>query len=585
MESVSHLHLHPSRTLVVSLLAAVLLCCCTFAHAEADNRYCKPGNQPAFGANDGPAALPQSCFYTALSATPSPGKTTHPAAGEDLQHAVNTAHCGDTVELPAGATFKGSLLLPSKHCDDDHWITIKSDGNLPPEGTRITPCYAGLSSLPGRPQYPCSSPSKAMPVLLLPPRGQIKITDHYRLIGLEITRETGGPIVYNLITAQNGAKIVLDRVWVHGTESDETTRGMAFPGATFIAVIDSYFSDFHCTAATGECVDSQALWAGVGPVAGGTYKIVNNYLEAAGENILMGGGAGSATPADMEIRRNHFFKPLSWHVPSGRRFIVKNSFELKNGQRVLVEGNVFENSWGGFSQAGFQILLTPKSQGNKCPQCIVRDITLRYCVLSQSGAGLQLASDASDAGGLTQGLMNVSIHDLVILDINARNYSGNGVTFQISTAGGAFHDLSIRHVTVPVSDKHLILIGGRLQAGASQGIVLTENVLGVGQYPVMSTGGRNNCAFGQISPKDMFDACWKGYQATANLLVGGADGWPHGNRSVKNLKALGYGGAGSDANELAAWKLPASNQNHAAVDGADYGADIPKIQAVIAGRE
>jgi hypothetical protein len=65
----------------------------------------------------------------------------------------------------------------------------------------------------------------------------------------------------------------------------------------------------------------------------------------------------------------------------GNPFIVKNLFELKNAERVLFESNILENSWGGFSQAGFAILLTPKNQalhaGNVCPSCQVTDVTIR----------------------------------------------------------------------------------------------------------------------------------------------------------------------------------------------------------------
>src|SRR6266571_4241328 len=83
----------------------------------------------------------------------------------------------------------------------------------------------------------------------------------------------------------------------------------------------------------------------------------------------------AATPTDIEIRGNHFFKPMSWKPgepgfvggASGRPFIVKNLFELKNAQRVLLEGNLLENCWGGFSQNGYAVLLTPKNQSNQCP--------------------------------------------------------------------------------------------------------------------------------------------------------------------------------------------------------------------------
>src|SRR5262249_27265628 len=143
----------------------------------------------------------------------------------------------------------------------------------------------------------------------------------------------------------------------------------------------------------------------------GPYKIVNNFLEASGEIILFGGAAATTTASDIEIRRNHFFKPLSWMPgapgfvggPSGDPFIVKNHFELKNAQRVLFEGNILENNWGGFSQSGKSIVLTPRnpfSKGrdtNTCPVCKVADITIRYNTISHVGGGIGIAT------GLTKG--------------------------------------------------------------------------------------------------------------------------------------------------------------------------------------
>jgi len=565
--------------------AAILLmgCCflCLDASAQADNRYCDPGNQPKFGAKDGPATLPQSCFYTALSATPSPGKKIKVTAEESLQQAIDSAGCGDTLELPAGAKFTGFFSFPTKNCDDSHWITVRSSGELPPEGVRITPCYAGVSSLPGRPEYPCTAPRKVMAALILPAQGSIKVTDHYRFIGVEFSRTPGSGLVSNTITANRADKIILDRTWVHGTELDETTRGIAIPGATNIAVIDSYFSDFHCIARTGACVDSQAIWGGVGDIGGGTLKIVDNYLEAAGENIMMGGGGGSKTPADLEIRRNDFYKPISWHTAPGPRFIVKNNFELKNAARVLIEGNTFENSWGGFSQVGFQVLITPKNQNNQCPLCIVQDVTLRYCFMRHSGAGIQLASTASDSGGLTQGLENVSIHDVVMDDINARKFDGNGMTFQISTSGGAFRNFSIRHVTVPFSDRQLFSIGGRMHA--AQEVVINDNIFDAGQYQVTSTGGQRNCAFQQVSPKDIFEACWLPYQVSGNVFIGSLGGWPKGNRSVRNAQSIGISASPNKENELRDFKPRESSEP--GTDGKPVGADIDAIQTVLAGRD
>ena len=58
--------------------------------------------------------------------------------------------------------------------------------------------------------------------------------------------------------------------------------------------------------------DSQAIagWNGSGP-----FKIENNYLEAAGENVMFGGAdpkIPQLVPSDIEFRYNHCAKPVSW---------------------------------------------------------------------------------------------------------------------------------------------------------------------------------------------------------------------------------------------------------------------------------
>src|SRR6476646_4200073 len=165
---------------------------------EVDNLYCRAGNIAGFGANDGPAALPQSCFYTAITATPSPGKEIK-VAMSGLQKAIEAARCGDTLVLAAGADYSGGFEFPDKSCDDAHWITVRTAGTIPPEGTRITPCFAGVAALTGRPRFSCPMPERAMAKLIVPVHSAISVTNHYRFIGLEITRPEGGGSTYDLV--------------------------------------------------------------------------------------------------------------------------------------------------------------------------------------------------------------------------------------------------------------------------------------------------------------------------------------------------------------------------------------------------
>ena len=114
--------------------------------------------------------------------------------------------------------------------------------------------------------------------------------NHYRLLGLEITRQRGGPVVYNLASVQSEGTmdhLVFDRVWMHGTAQEDTTRGIALGGSTYVSIVDSYFNDFHCVSRTGACTDAQAIIGGLGSHPMGPYKIVNNFLEASAENLRL----------------------------------------------------------------------------------------------------------------------------------------------------------------------------------------------------------------------------------------------------------------------------------------------------------
>src|ERR1019366_8321508 len=182
------------------------------------------------------------------------------------------ASCGDTIQLEAGATF-GNLLLPEKKCGDSHWIIVRTsapNSKLPPEGSRLTPCYAGVPSLPGRPAFQCASTNNVVAKLLLAAgdNGPIVFAsgaNHYRLTGLEVTRVAGTGIVYALASVATGTanNLVFDRVWMHGTAQDETTRGVELGGSTYISIVDSFFTDFHSVSATGSCTDAQAIAGGL----------------------------------------------------------------------------------------------------------------------------------------------------------------------------------------------------------------------------------------------------------------------------------------------------------------------------------
>lgn len=577
------------------LLLLTLLTVATAAMAQPDNRYCGPGDAPNFGvAKDGPAALPARCINTAIDSTPSPGTIINVSAGQDVQEALQAAACGDTISLQAGTTY-APFALPPKKCDAAHWITIRSsapDSALPPQGTRITPCYAGVVSLPARPRFDCA-PSRNVLARIELKNGAGAITvsagaNHYRLIGLEVTRTPGTGLTYALIRFEDGVDhIVIDRCWIHGTPLDETVRGVYLGGSTHVGIVDSYFNDFHCIAVTGACTDAQAINGGNSTVPIGVYKIVNNYLEGAAENLMLGGAAGSQIPADIEVRHNYMFKPLTW-MPGrtdfiGKKFIVKNVFELKNAERVLVEGNVMENSWGGYTQVGYGILLTPRGGW-----AAVQDVTIRYNLIRHTGSGMQLAATKADDGD-SLAAQRWSIHDDLLEDLDPVVYNGDGIVFQISSGfknNIPLNSVSVDHVTVATKSpvKSLMIVGAEPENPRLPfDITFTNNILPAGRYSVWSTGVGTCPKSGQ--PSTTFQDCWSSFKVTNNVIIaypGDQGPWPAGNFFAKDTQAVGF--ANFDPANGGDYHL-AANSHHKgkATDGKDVGANIDAINAAIDG--
>ncbi|MGO8793597.1 MAG: putative Ig domain-containing protein [Candidatus Sulfotelmatobacter sp.] len=562
---------------------------------------------PANGAlYDGPAELPLVYLNTTMADTPAPGSTINVAAGGNLQTALNNANCGDTISIQAGANFSaGQYTFPAKSCDDQHWIIVRtsaSDSSLPAEGTRMTPCYAGVSSLPGRPVFSCPSTEKVLATISYSGTGDGPIVfangaNHYRLLGLEVTRAANnGQCVTGLITRASDAsvsQIVLDRLYIHGTPTDETRRGVDLSGGTSMAVQDSYISEFHCNA-NGDCVDSQAVAGGNGDQAMGPWKIDDNFLEAAGENILFGGSAATQTPADIEIRFNHFFKPLFWmkgqpgfQAPA---FVVKNHFEMKNAQRVLFDSNIAENTWGGFTQHGFSILMNAANQDlggvGVCPLCQVTDVTIRYSTISHVGGVFVMDTGHTIVGSVPLAGERYSIHDVIADDINATVYAGHGTFAQVgSIASPLLQSIEINHVTA--FPPHVLFNIGAPNTVKIPGFIFSNSIVTSGDSALWSTGagGSANCAY-TYRALNIMNQCFSEYTFASNAILAAPytlPYWPNGNLFY-STSAIGFvnynNGSGGDYS-----LLPSSPAIGAASDGTNLGANVAAVESAISGVE
>lgn len=548
---------------------------------------------------DGPAELPRVYVNTDLKNTPSPLGAKQPPVNtfKALQAAVKNATCGEVIQVEAGATITGNLNLPVKPCNDNHWIIIRTsaaDSELPKEGTRLTPCYAGVRSLPGRPAYPCPSPKNVMAKIAW--RGSPVVSHgavhHYRFIGIEFTHPVGTS-AYSLLSFQaNGPTdiphhIIVDRCWVHGNATGNTQRGVLLNGS-YEAVIDSTITDIHQVGA-----DSQGIngWTGTGP-----FKIVNNFVEGGASSIGFGGAASTTVPYDIEIRKNYLFKPLSWNMTDptylGFKFNTKVSFESKNSSRVLFEGNILENAWGKLQGGdGGAVWLGPKNQNNACPICEVNDITFRYNIIRHAGAGIYVFDARSDTGGIAQPAKRYSIHDNLFDDINevyADSGTGRGILFRLagSTRFSPPRDILIQHNTGLAGNSSFgFLFLDTSPDAPIVNLAFKDNLISNGKNGVLGCKGHNGVS--------VLENCVQNLSFTGNVLMETTESTLSGNFSSPDASSVGFvdyhKGSRGDYRLCKGSDNPsqscfaASPYVYRSSDGRDLGADINAVNRSTAG--
>ncbi len=386
------------------------------------------------------------------------GRAIEVRAGGNLQAAIDAAQFGDEIVLEAGAEFTGSFVLKKKI--GSGWIIIRSANlsSLPKQGERVSPSSHASS------MAKIKSSGSNLPALITE-----KGASGYRIVGVEFAKASPSAMVTNLILLGQGNEtavsdlpknIILDRIYAHGDSSSNLRRCVAINGVS-MAVVDSYLSECHEKGA-----DSQAVagWNGPGP-----FKIVNNHLEAASENVLFGGSDPSISglvPSDIEIRQNYFYKPLAW---KGKGWVVKNLFETKNAKRVLVDGNIFENSWTE-GQTGTAILIKSANQDGKCTWCVSSDILFSNNIVKNVNEGLRI--NAAEGSPLPLKVSRIKFENMIFENVQNK-------LFQIFNGSS---DIIFENVTAYSPES--ILFGDGGTGLSNTGLAIRNSVLERGLYGV-----------------------------------------------------------------------------------------------------
>ena len=539
-------------------------------------------------------------------------------AGGELQAALDAAQPGDVITLEPGATYVGNFVLPNKGAVND-FITVRSaapDASLPPAGTRITPAFAQFL-----PKIKSSNSMAALRTATAAHHWKLQFLEfqaNYMGYGEIISLGAGDST--QTMASQAPYSLVLDRIYVHGDPLFGQKRGIALNGRD-TDVLNSYVSD--CKA-IGQ--DSQAISGFNGP---GNFRIENNYLEGATENVLIGGSdptIPNLVTANILVRHNYMSKPVAWKDPivatptgaaatvvaggslpagkyayriaarltsnqtakatsassvevsatiaaatggvrvtwnaipgteqyfvygrtpggqtmywktsdtsftdtgaagtaagtptsiekptyAGTKWAVKNIFELKNAQDVVVEGNVFEYVWIA-DQSGFPIVFTPRNQGGRAPWTIVQRVTFKNNLVRHTAGGVNILG--VDNLNPSQRTNDITVSDNVFDDLNKDLWGAGSRPFML---GDGPDKVTIDHNTVWSNNPQLVWLYGAPVTNSRY----TNNMAKHNAYGIIGNG----VGFGNDTINQFFPGV---NNVTANVFAGGsASKYPAGN--------------------------------------------------------
>lgn len=328
--------------------------------------------------------LPEEYAVPAYS-LPVGGTTWTPADSAELRTALASCQRGDVIVLDADTTYTGRFNITER--PGTGWVYVISSrmADLPGDGERVTCGWEAT-------RQGVSDDSANMPTLLFTEYNTANSARHglwfyngeggssfqsynasyWRFCGLELSIQVDeAELQYSMVRVY-GDNIVFDRCYLHGSPGDNRWNrdgfGFYLNGAQ--AVINSHVSDFK-----GEGMEAHAFQINSGA---GPRLIENNFISSSGIPVFIGDNYDPywARIQNVVIRGNHVYKPDTYNRLSGEwdgiNHLVKNMLEVKSGTRILIEGNLFENSYQGADQSGQWVYFKPSA--GEAP---ITDITVR----------------------------------------------------------------------------------------------------------------------------------------------------------------------------------------------------------------
>lgn len=179
--------------------------------------------------------------------------------------------------------------------------------------------------------------------------------------------------------------------------------------------------------------------------------IRNNELEAAGENVMLGGAAPAIigmVPRSIIVEDNHLTKDVAWKAINAT---VKNHFEVKAGDEITFRRNKVDTTWA--AGQAYSVVLTPQAQDAPNPNCIVANITVEDNEFTDVPGGFNIRGKQQLGTACLQGSNVIIRRNWLRINRTFNGGSGQGWAFFLN---GEARDVKVRQNTVENDGNHFI---------------------------------------------------------------------------------------------------------------------------------
>lgn len=355
-------------------------------------------------------------------------------------------------------------------------------------------------------------------------------TRGWRFIGLRFQPDTSIAVVSHLVTAGNPdaavqtdvskcpSNIGFDRCYFDGHAAGEIRHASELHCKAGY-IIDSYYGDnLHAVNYT----DSQCMTLYNGP---GPFRIVNNRVCGQIENIIIGGSSSNCgIVADVEVRYNIFTRQTTDKGVWG----TKCGFEIKKVIRLLVEGNIIENTWPD-RQIGAAMLLKSESYGDGATIGYTSDVIARWNLVRNVSAACTFAAQPTGSGDPVVAINRTFVYsNLFRIGASGFDASQNpAIGMYTSTNCGFVHNTL-------VSDGSVLSIAA--PDGNANTFDLSDNIFGVTTYGLKGGG----VAEGSATVSAFMPGGTVFKNAFTGRVNGGSTPYPAGNYFPADEAAIQY---------------------------------------------